>query len=322
METMTKRAGEHDMGMPFPKVRVGEPIRCAGMTLFPLFTEESTGGDLDYILAHEAISAGMVVVSEVSEAGSVSEVVVENNGRLPVLILEGTELRGARQNRMVNRTVLIGGKSHVRIPVACVERRRWRYQSRQFSSGSHCPPSMGSLLKRIASGKHGSHSDQIALWGEIRRRHETMGVSSPTDDLHAALETHRERIERVQEQLPYPQDASGVAIALGGRIVAIEIFDKPETLRKLWGRLVQGIAIDALEARGNGYETAGAEVSVRLYRTRGMRWQQVTPIGLGEMYQARGTDSTMATALIVHGTMLHLSVSVPCQESEPRRSKV
>jgi hypothetical protein len=298
-----------NMTMPIPEVRVGEPVRCEGITMFLLFADNTSR--LDYILSHEAISTGTVVVREVSEAGEVPEVAVTNNGGLPVLILEGTELRGAKQNRMVTTTVLVGRNSRVRIPVSCVEQRRWWYDSRQFKPGSHCPPSLRHCLKRMAGGGHSRPSHQTALWDEISRRHRAMAVSSTTEDLSAVIETHRERIQSVQEQLPYPPSASGIAIALGGRIVAIDLLDKPETLEKVWDRLVQGIALDALEVRDDGCRSSATEVKAGLYGIRELRWQQVTPVGLGEAYRASGDDGTLAAALVVEGVLLHLSMSMP-----------
>jgi len=264
------------MRIPVPDVRVDDPSVCGGVAVFPLYPERSlfTEGDPKYILVHEAISAGTVIIREVSEAGSVPEVMVNNDGELPILILEGEELRGAKQNRMAATTVLVGAKSRVRIPVSCVEQRRWRYDSRRFTSGSHCPPSLRHHLKRMAGGGHGSPSHQTALWAEIRRRHGAMGVSSTTDDLSAALETHRERVERVQEQLPYPPSASGVAVAIGGKVVSVDIFDTPETLAKTWDRLVQGLALDALEVRNDECQATATSVEARLYAARELRWSR------------------------------------------------
>lgn len=39
-----------------------------------------------------------------------------------VLILDGEEILGAKQNRMVNATILIAAHTKVKVPVSCVER--------------------------------------------------------------------------------------------------------------------------------------------------------------------------------------------------------
>ena len=62
-------------------------------------------------------------------------------------MLDGTELRGGKQTRVLNTTVLLGGRSETRIPVSCIEVGRWGDAWGQFKSGSHCPPSLRRVIK-------------------------------------------------------------------------------------------------------------------------------------------------------------------------------
>lgn len=39
---------------------------------------------------------------------------------------------------------------------------------------------------------------------------------------------------------PFPDGATGAAIGIGRRLVALELFDHPATAGKLWGRSVEG----------------------------------------------------------------------------------
>ena len=124
------------MSVAVPHVRVGEPVRCQSLSVFPLFDGQQT--PVEYLLSDEGIGSGSVTVEEVSEGGSVPDLLVENKGDVRVLFLEGEELVGAKQNRVLNTSVLIAAKSKVKIPVSCVEQGRWRYRSKHFgSSGSH-----------------------------------------------------------------------------------------------------------------------------------------------------------------------------------------
>jgi hypothetical protein len=298
------------MSFPIPEIRVGEPIRCSPLTVFPLFVERFPFPDnaLEYLLSDEAMETGSVSVQEVSEAGSVFELTVENAGDLPCLLLEGTELRGAKQHRMLNTTVLAGAGSRIRIPVACVERGRWKYESRRFRSGSHCPPSLRSFLKRTAGSGRGG-SDQIAMWAEIRRRHGAMGVSSTTEDLSAAIGAHAKSAKQLR--IPYPAPAIGVAIALGGRLVSIDILGKPETLEKAWPRMTQGLAMDALEVGESGLEATAEEVSAAVGRFRQADWDQVEAVGLGEEFRAE-ENAMLGSALFFTGVLLHAAF-LPCR---------
>jgi hypothetical protein len=59
--------------------------------------------------------------------------VVHRAGEM-VLILEGVELVGARQNRIVNTTILVAAGCESVIPVNCVEQGRWAWKSDLFRS--------------------------------------------------------------------------------------------------------------------------------------------------------------------------------------------
>ncbi len=151
------------MNVTFPEICVGDPIRHASLAVFPLFAEP--GPAVAYELSDEAIRRGSVAVEEVSEAGSVPELAVHNEGDLRVLFLEGEELVGAKQNRILNTSVLIAAHSNSRIPVSCVEAGRWGYKSRRFgSSGTHSPAVLRRVLKasvsRSVREKRGHYSDQ------------------------------------------------------------------------------------------------------------------------------------------------------------------
>src|SRR3954468_12885909 len=138
---MAPRGPEEARMTTLPEVRVGDPIRHEALTAFPLFSTPDEA--VEYLLADEAIAAGSVTVEEVSEGGSVPNLLVTNAGDTRVLFLEGEELRGAKQNRVLNTSVLVAAHSKTRIPVSCVEQGRWRYRSRHFVSGdSHSSPKL------------------------------------------------------------------------------------------------------------------------------------------------------------------------------------
>jgi hypothetical protein len=57
-------------------------------------------------------------------------------------VVDGEELVGAQQNRIVNATFLIAGLTEVTIPVGCVEQGRWSYRSQDFASGKKVMPAI------------------------------------------------------------------------------------------------------------------------------------------------------------------------------------
>jgi hypothetical protein len=74
------------------------------LTIFPVLAEEPR--DLPYLLMAEALALGILTIGE-KNGGQVPLLLATNAGRDPVLILDGEQLIGAKQNRMTNRTILL-----------------------------------------------------------------------------------------------------------------------------------------------------------------------------------------------------------------------
>jgi hypothetical protein len=66
-------------------------------------------------------------------ARSVGQPRAVNDGVRPVLLLDGEEVIGAKQNRIINLTVLVAAGTTVQLPVSCVEQGRWSMQSLRFA---------------------------------------------------------------------------------------------------------------------------------------------------------------------------------------------
>jgi hypothetical protein len=115
-------------------VEVGTPVIAANLAMYPLLLPEDSAPG--YLTLDEALAAGLASVTEVSESGSVPELLVTNGAKQPVLILDGEELVGTKQNRIVNLTILVAAAQTLRIPVSCVEAGRRVRRSREFAAAS------------------------------------------------------------------------------------------------------------------------------------------------------------------------------------------
>jgi len=128
-----KKVSTKIMGGFVDSVRIGEPTTFQNLIILPIFSEQ--GRSNGFSLLDDAIRTDKFRVTEVSDSGTVPELKVINHLDTDVLIIDGEELVGAKQNRIVNTTILVGKKQVVVIPVSCVEQGRWRYRSKQFSTG-------------------------------------------------------------------------------------------------------------------------------------------------------------------------------------------
>lgn len=94
------------------------------------------------------------------------------------------------------------------------------------------------------------------------------------------------------------------------RVVALDMFDKPETCRKVWDRLLSGVVMDALEGGEPGQRAEATDVEALLGRLRGSSWEPAPAVGEGQEYRSASDEKTHASALVCDGSVLHGSVVV------------
>ncbi|WP_457410456.1 ARPP-1 family domain-containing protein [Thermostichus sp. OS-CIW-20] len=75
-------------------------------------------------------------ISEINQNGVVPYLVVENYSGFLLLLVEGQELVGAKQNRILNTAVLNKPKSKITILASCVEAFRRHFRSHQMEDAN------------------------------------------------------------------------------------------------------------------------------------------------------------------------------------------
>lgn len=309
------------MPFTFPTFRVSDAIQYAGLAVVPIMHDLAES--VHYVLAKDAITKSMLHVEELGVEGSVPTLSVRNVGPTYVLFLEGHELVGAKQNRIVNTSLLIPPDSKCEIPVSCVERGRWRYRRKQsFDSGAHATAKLRGKLKKSVSHaikrKRGHLSDQAEVWREVKSLHQDNNVHSNTSSMSDAFAIHQAKIQRYVDRLPYVTGASGLAIANSSEVISIDIFDKASTCQALWDRIVQSSILDLDETPKSN---ANAATSVRelLLAAKDVAWLQNPVVGEGSEYRSDVSSRFAASALCFDGTLIHASFAN--SELAPKQKK-
>ena len=289
---------------------MGDPISHLNLTIIPL--KGNGQAPIDYVLGSDAIEAGTLTITEISEGGSVTELLVTSTTDQMVLLLDGEELIGAKQNRILNTSILLLPRANkVKIPVSCVEQGRWRHTSRAFGVGSYSPSRLRARKSRQVSrslrARGIAASDQGAVWDEVGAVMEETGATSPSMAMSDAVEQRRESLGSYVEVLAYPEGARGVVVAIDGQFAALDLFEKPEALQRVWERLVTGYALDAIrtaEAEPKTYEPE--EVGKIMQQVAEVACEPCPSVGIGEDWRFE-SEAVVGQALLAEGTCVHLS---------------
>src|SRR6266568_488762 len=170
-------------------IQLGEPVEHRGIVIAPLFPRRQP--QAEYLTLEEAIPLGLRV-TEVDAAGSVPELLVSNPLDASVLLYDGEELIGAKQNRILNVTVLVPAQSETRIPVSCVEEGRWHARSRHFAPSPHAayPELRRRKALRLSPAPLERGIAQGEVWHEVHAKSMRMRVESPTRAQSDIFEQH------------------------------------------------------------------------------------------------------------------------------------
>lgn len=304
------------------ELELGQPQRFCNMILWPLFCAQERGPD--YLSMSEALTAGLLTVTEVSRGGSVPNAKVTNTADIAVLLLDGEELVGAKQNRTLNTTILVAAKSELIVPVSCTEAGRWSYRGSWGTEGAGASSERfqdsGVVVhRRVRAAKvasvhssleasRGFRSNQGLVWGLIDEVASKANAAPPTSALRDVAQHSRARLEEYAAAFPLQSNQKGMLVFIDGRPAGLDMISRARPYTALHGKLVHSYAFDALlrrsvvEAEPNREEADGFVKRVLECQER-----QYKSVGLGTDHRLQGRGM-IGSALVVDDAVVHLSL--------------
>jgi hypothetical protein len=176
------------------------------------------------------IRAGRLIISEASGNGIVGKLVAENNTDGFLLLTDADVLIGAKQNRVLNRSVLLSPFSKTILDVSCIERRRWQYTSKDFLStptvADHDLRKDKAETIAVMFRKSAMEETNVQekVWSHIHEKMDQENFESSTENYSDLL---RFRITSQTPDFPLcnPEKAcNALAVLIDRKIVCIDIF--------------------------------------------------------------------------------------------------
>jgi len=305
------------------EAKVGRKQSHRNLAIFPILSSYAVG--LDYITLDEALTEEVIEIMERDETGSVPELQVVNKSPCMILILDGEELVGAKQNRIVNTTILIQGKSTTLIPVSCVEQGRWAYESRAFSSedrlmAAQLRAKKSEQVHRSIRRSDGFRSDQSAIWEEISSKAARMEAYSPTMAMSEIYKKKMSLLTDYIEHFRLVEMQIGAVFMINGKVVGLDTFGRTETFGKIFRKLIESYALDAIDWSGQeSYgKTLKSNVTKFLWAASNATVESHQSVGLGTDIRLESRTIT-GFALAHEEKILHLSVFARSNGSRENR---
>jgi hypothetical protein len=298
---------ENIVGEVLRGLRLGKVAEFRNMAIVPICHDNDIVGG--YITLKEGLEAGTLSIHEINMNGSVPELVAVNTGCLQVLILDGEELAGAKQNRAVNTTIMIPALSKISIPVSCTEQGRWSFKTKTFMDSdlimSHrTRRNRSASVTRNLVNEKGFCSDQGQVWENIRSEAAFANASSPTGAMRDTFEHLRPKLEDYIKAFPLGRRQNGFVVFINGNPVGIEMISSSDKYALLHEKLIRSYATEALYSEGGASIVTTDKAMQFLRKAMECTFERYPSVGLGEDYRFVGNEM-IGSALVVNETVVH-----------------
>jgi hypothetical protein len=269
--------------------RLAEAQHRDSLTVFPLVCDGPC--ELKYDLLADALAAGTVRVTEVG-SGSVPEISVENRGDADVLVLDGEQLVGAKQNRTVSRSLILAAGTKTTVPVSCMEHGRWHLTSREFTATDGRSPARVRRHARKAEAACARAGrapaprvlaqSQADVWAEIDAYSAKLGSRSETGALDHLYRLKSPDLEEWSTSFPWVDDQVGLLAFLGDQPLGLDVIGGHRLYARLHRRILSGYIMDALAAGSDcRVELGDGAAAAFLERLRAATRTEAPSVGRG-----------------------------------------
>jgi len=281
----------------FNETIIGEPVFLRNLTVYPVSLSAENGFDVASVDEVMGITLGEFRELDTPQIG---EIGFENRGDKPVLMLDGEEITGSLQNRIIAASTFIEPRTSANIEVICAEEGRWS-ELGIFKTGYCSYPGIRALLSRHGRKNNGV---QKTIWKEIERKLTATRTLSSTSSMHDIYNNLQDEVDRYVEDFEsLNHNTSGIIGVAGGKILGCDIFHSPSIYRKFENKLLRSYALDAIEHRkptSRNCDTADffGEITHAV--------QKKTRVGKSHHFSIKSSRLS-GQGTIYHGQIIHLS---------------
>lgn len=297
----------------FSGIRIGSEKRYKNLVIFPIVSDITSS--CDFLAIDDALrNNGSVKVTEVSDIGDVPSLMLKNNSKKKIFIIDGEELIGSKQNRVINSILLAKEKDELIIPVSCVERNRWNYQTRKFySCGRRAYFNLRKIifLTSVVNRKrklklHPQHD----VWNDIDTKLSSMTVSSSTNSMGDIYDKYNNELSKYLKSLKREEGQIGLIVFINNRVEGCEIFSSPDMLKSFYKKIIYSYAIDAIETHYAGIKqlkTMRRKAVSFFNNIKKTNLEEIETIGEGRNYLL-DSESAYGSALRYNDDMVYVSL--------------
>lgn len=289
------------------------------LTVIPIQTASTVKQDI--LTLKKGLEMGIVIVEECNPS-TVNKVQVTNKAITPLILVDGDEITGAMQNRIINTTTLVPPKATIEVSVSCTEHGRWQYQNEDYwglnkKPAKSCFKSSDYIANsRTRTVKHQAILEnrdfQSEVWSSISDLESDISFKSKTSALNDSYENLKSQQDEYLKHFKLQNGQCGLIAVVNNEIKGIEFFYTPGIYREYHEKILRSYIIDEIaderkgvENQSNDLEKIENEVRKVTEDISKSQFERSKGEGLGDNVRFANKHGT-GCALIYEDSIIHM----------------
>lgn len=281
--------------MNLKHLSLAERQNYENMTVVPILSDTNT--PFDVLDLKEGLKMGLVKIEECDNS-NIEQVKLKNNSISPLILLDGEEIAGSLQNRIISQTMIIAPKSEIKIPVNCSEKGRNTYKS-EFHYSNYMANSNTRRKKVYNKNK----LRQNVVWSSIDDLEKDKNTCSKTNALRDSYEKNKYDIDSYLKHFKMENNQIGVICIVENK-VGLEIFNNHSLYEKYNEMLLRSYIIDS--SNKEKINISNKELENILDSINDDSFIKKEAVGLGKYYKISNSYGN-GHILIYENNMVHAS---------------
>ncbi len=265
-------------------------------------------GKKDFLTLKKGYEMNLVEIKEL-EHSTVNTVSCKNDSVTPLILIDGDEITGAMQNRIINDTLLIPAKSTINIPVSCTEHGRWHTKGEGAESRTFKPSLYSanhSTRSRKSRASYEERDYQGEVWDSISEFESRSNFKSMTSALNDSYENLKDKQNDYLSKFHIEDGQNGVIFIVNGEVKGLELFYNHSIYKEYHEKLCRSYIIEAIVEKKSVDDIDRLELMKVLENISQSEFKSKKSIGLGDNLKF-SNDFGSGSGLVWEDELIHMT---------------
>lgn len=293
--------------MIMPEIELLAPQSHENIAVIPLKTPRNY---LDILTLKKGLELGLVEVKE-CEHSTVNTLIVKNNAVTPLLLVDGEEVVGGDQNRIINSTMIIAPQSESKVSVSCSERGRWAYKD-EFTSSIHIAD-YNTRRRKMHAARH-NRPVQHEVWASIDELENKNDFRSVTSAMSESYENKKVNLDEMLKSFEVVDGQTGILIIANGEIKGFEVLLNSEIYKDFHEKILKSYLIDVEDENSTFTINTDAAKAV-IADAMDSEFEEKAAFGLEKAYEFEN-ENGFGKSYEYEDTLIHFSYFKKLEDTE------